>query len=395
MPLSKDRVRYLIKAYILKQANADEENELMDWLLNAEEDSELKNYVLDIWNQYKPSEDLSYVDWDQIYSRVMQSPVVAIRQRRRWVGLTAAAAVLILLVSGGYLYFTSSPSSRSMSTLAPNHTDILPPSDNKATLTLANGTKIDIGSSNNGTIALQGNVTIIKQSNGEICYAGASAGEVTYNTLSVPKGSKPLNLMLSDSTRVWLNVGSDLTYPTAFTGKERKVKVSGEAYFEVAHNARMPFNVQHGDVTVNVLGTHFNVNTYEDEPAERITLLEGSVRVNKNAFTQSLQPGQQAIVSYNEMNDIKVLNDVNVQEVMAWKNGKFSFGTNTDINTIMRQISRWYDVDVEYKGEFNRRFWGSISKDVNLLQVLKILEATGDIKFKVEGRKIIVMSGSP
>jgi len=193
---------------------------------------------------------------------------------------------------------------------------------------------------------------------------------------------------------VWINVGSSLTYPTAFTGKERKVKITGEAYFEVAHNAGVPFIVQHNGLTVSVLGTHFNVNTYEDEAAERVTLLEGSVRVNKNSLSQLLKPGQQARINNNGINDIKVLNDVNIDEVMAWKDGKFRFGENTDIGTIMRQISRWYNVDIEYKGSVNQRFWGSISKDVNVSQVLKILEATGGVKFKVEGNKIIVMPGT-
>ena len=240
-------------------------------------------------------------------------------------------------------------------------------------------------------IAHQGNVRIIKKPNGEISYTGNAAKEVTYNTLNVPRGSKPLGLTLSDGSQVWLNVGSSLTYPTAFTGKERKVRITGEAYFEIAHNANMPFIVQHNDVMVSVLGTHFNVNTYEDEADERITLLQGLVQVSKNSLSQLLKPGQQAKINHNETNEIKVLDDVNVDEVMAWKEGKFKFGENTDIGTIMRQISRWYDVDIVYKGSINQRFWGSISKDVNVSRVLKILEATGGVKFKVEGNKIIVM----
>jgi ferric-dicitrate binding protein FerR (iron transport regulator) len=295
------------------------------------------------------------------------------------------------LFTGAYLYFNPAKQS-SIATIQPKQNDIAPPSGNKAVLTLADGTKIELDSSGNGTIALQGNVRITKQSNGEISYAGSAANEVSYNTLNVPRGSTPLGLTLSDGSQVWLNVGSSLTYPTAFTGKERKVKITGEAYFEVAHNASMPFIVQHDDVTVSVLGTHFNVNTYEDETAERITLLEGSVRVSKNKMSQILNPGQQASIA-NE-SAIKVLDDVNMDEVMAWKNGKFRFGENTDIGTIMRQISRWYNVDIEYEGRVNQRFWGSISKDVNVSKVLKILEATGGVKFKVEGNKIIVMPGT-
>ena len=395
MLLPKERIHYLLEAYISKRATALEENELMEWILEAGEDSELKSYVLEIWNQHHPEEDLSYVNWGEIYAGAMPSPIVSIEpkgKKIRWGRLTAAASVLVILAAGSYVYF-STPKQPTLATTRSIQTDIAPPSGNKAVLTLANGTKIEIDSSSNGTIARQGNVQIIKQSNGAISYSGSPAGKVSYNTLSVPKGSKPLSLMLSDGSHVWVNVGSSLTYPTAFAGNERKVKITGEAYFEVTHNAKIPFIVQHDDVEVSVLGTHFNVNTYEDETADRITLLEGSVRVNKKLVSQLLKPGQQANV-VNERNDIKVLNNVNVDEVMAWKEGKFRFSGNTDIGIIMRQISRWYNVDVEYEGTVSQRFWGSISKDVNVSQVLKILEATGGVKFKVENDKIIVIPTS-
>lgn len=396
MLLPKERIHYLLEAYIFKRATAIEENELMEWILEAGEDSELKNYILEIWNSYNSTEDISYVNWNEMYSRIKQQTEGALEpkvRKMRWFRLTAAAAVLIALAAGSYIYFAPGKK-EPIATIQPNQIDIAPPSTNKAVLTLSNGTKIEIDSIDNGMIALQGNVRIIKQSNGEITYAGSDAKEVSYNTLDVPRGSKPLSLTLSDGSQVWLNVGSSLTYPTAFTGKQRKVKISGEAYFEIAHNAKMPFIVQHDDVTVSVLGTHFNVNTYEDETAERITLLEGSVRVNKKMVSQLLKPGQQATI-INKISDIKVLDNVNMDEVIAWKNGKFKFVENTDIGPIMRQISRWYNVDIEYKGRVNQRFWGSISKDVNVSRVLEILEATGGVKFKVEGNKITVMPATP
>ena len=392
MLLPKDRIHYLLEAYISKKANAQEEIELMDWVLDAGEDSELKNYVLDIWNQHKPEEDLSYVNWDGIYSRIIKPPVVSIEHKIRKLRLdrlTAAAVIAVILVTGTYLYFTPL-SQKTVATVHPKQYDIAPPMDNKAVLTLANGTKIELDSTGNGTLAMQGSVKVIKQSSEEISYDGTTSGEISYNTLSVPRGSKPICLMLSDDSKVWINVGSSLTYPTAFTGNARKVKITGEAYFEVVHNEKMPFIVQNGDLEVRDLGTHFNVNTYGDETAERITLLEGSILVSLNALSELLKPGQQARIN----NDIKLLNDVNMDEVMAWKNGRFMFDKNTDIGTIMRQVSRWYNVDIEYQGKFNQRFWGSISKDVNVSQVLKILEATGGVKFKVEGNKIMVMPSS-
>lgn len=392
MSLPKDRIHYLLEAYISKQATAKEENELMEWILEAGEDSELKSYMLEIWDQHHPAEDLSSVDWNKIYAHALQSPVIKLEpkvRKLRWFRLTAAAVVFVALTAGAYLYFNHN-TQLPIATIQPKQNDIAPPSDNKAVLTLADGTKIELDSSGNGTLAVQGSVQVIKKSTGEISYQGLGKGEIAYNTLSVPRGSRPLSLVLSDGSQVWLNVGSSLTYPTAFTGKERKVRITGEAYFEVAHNAKMPFIVQHDNVTVSVLGTHFNVNTYEDEEAERITLLEGSVRVTRNALSELLKPGQQARIVNNTNSNIKVLNDVNMDEVMAWKNGKFMFDKNTDIGTIMRQISRWYNVSVEYEGTIHQRFWGSISKNVNVSQVLKILEATGGVKFEVEGNKIMV-----
>jgi transmembrane sensor len=310
-----------------------------------------------------------------------------------WSRIAAAAVVLIVLTGITYRYFNPR-AKEPVATLQPKQTDIAPPTRNKALLTLADGTKIELDSSANGTLAVQGSVRVVKRSDGEINYAGPATGEISYNTLSVPKGSRPLNLLLSDGSRVWLNLGSSLTYPTAFAGSERKVSITGEAYFEIAPNAKMPFMVACRDVTVRVLGTHFNVNAYEDETARKITLLEGSVRVSQGASSALLKPGQQARVS-SDISDIKVKNDVDVTEVMAWKTGKFRFGENTDIGTIMRQVARWYNVEVEYEGEINRRFWGSISRDVNVSEVLKVLEATGGVKFNMRGNKITVMPAAP
>ncbi|MGN6298656.1 MAG: FecR family protein [Ginsengibacter sp.] len=396
MPLTKERIHYLLDTYLSKKATPMEESELMGWILEAKEDSELKNYVLRIWNENKSAEDLSYVNWDEIYSSVIRPKVVSLQpkvRQMRWVKLTAAAAIFIALAAGAYFYLAPQPN-YPVATSIKKVNDIAPPLGTKAVLTLADGTKIVLDSTGNGIVAVQGNVKITKQGIGGISYMGTTAGKISYNTLSVPRGSKPLHLTLSDGTRVWINVGSSLTYPTAFTGKERKVTMTGEAYFEVAHNSGMPFLVQHNDATVKVLGTRFNVNSYEDESTERITLLEGSVRVSQATSSGLLKPGQQARINNDGNSGIKIVNDVDMNEVMAWKDGKFMFDKNTDIYTIMRQVSRWYNVDVEYQGKINQRFWGSISKDVNVSQVLKILEAAGGIKFKVEENKIIVMSKS-
>jgi ferric-dicitrate binding protein FerR (iron transport regulator) len=395
MALPKERVFYLLEAYISKRSTPAEENELMTWILEAGEDAGLKDFVWDIWNQQHPEKHLSDADWNTIYARVMKAsgnvlPPAKIRSTGRFGLAVAAAAALVILFTGYHFYFSSTPQPAAVA-ITPVTNDIAPPSASKAVLTLVDGTSIEVDGTANGTIAMQGNVSIVKRANGEIAYAGKDTKAVGYNTFSVPRGSKPLSLILSDGTRVWLNVGSSLTYPTAFTGRERRVTITGESYFEVAHNAAMPFRVQHGNVTVSVLGTHFNVNTYDDETAQRITLLEGSVLVNKKSISRLLQPGQQASISHEESNNINVSGEVNLEEVIAWRDGKFRFSESMDIGDIMRQISRWYNVDIEYKGSISQRFWGTISKDVNVSQVLKILEATGGVKFKVEESKIVVM----
>ena len=185
-----------------------------------------------------------------------------------------------------------------------------------------------------------------------------------------------------------MNAASSIRFPASFTGSERKVEITGEAYFEVAKNPAMPFTVAVNGMNVEVLGTHFNINSYTDEAAIKTTLLEGAVKVTKGSAMAILSPGQQAQLTSN--GQIGVNKNIDVDEVMAWKNGKFQFGDKVDIGTIMRQIARWYDVDVEYKGVFTKHFGGSISREVNISQVLKVLETTGDVKYKVEGRKVIV-----
>jgi hypothetical protein len=267
--------------------------------------------------------------------------------------------------------------------------DVEAPQSNRAAITLASGHKIYLDSAAKGILVSQGNVKLFKLADGEITYSGSNTA-AEYNTLTNPRGSRPVAMTLTDGTKVWLNAGSSLTYPVAFTGKERNVEITGEAYFEVTHHTGMPFTVKKlgDDASILVLGTHFNVNAYDDEAAMKITLLEGAVKVSKGTNSSLLTPGQQA-----ELKDgsIRLINDADMDEVMAWKNGKFQFGEKTGIETIMRQVARWYDVETEYRGKVNRHFWGSISRNVNVSQVLKMLETTGAVHFKMEGMKVIVM----
>jgi len=300
-----------------------------------------------------------------------------------------AAAILIFVLAGVlFFYHRHNRQPVQITQNKPFKTDIAP-GGNKAVLTLANGSKLILNNAKNGNISTQAGARIVKQDS-LISYKAMAANstEVSYNTITIPKGGQ-YQLILADGTKVWLNAASSLKFPTAFTGKNRTVELTGEAYFEVAKNKDKPFNVKTTTQTVQVLGTHFNINTYSNEANVRTTLLEGSVKVYSANASVMISPGQQAVLANTGTFEVK--HDVDIDEIVAWKNGIFQFN-EADIQTVMRQISRWYDIDVEYKGKIPADLYrGKISRNVNVSQVLKILELSG-INFTIEGRKIIVRS---
>jgi hypothetical protein len=278
--------------------------------------------------------------------------------------------------------------------------DVLP-GGNRATLRLANGQVINLDSAANGSLATQGNATIEKLADGQIAYniKGKGATEVMYNTMSTPPGGQ-YKLKLPDGTVVWLNAASSITYPAAFVGRERTVTITGEAYFEVTtlrlrSGQKMPFRVKvNNQLDVEVLGTHFNVNAYKDEPSIKTTLLEGSVKVVKRQTTNgkensiTLIPGQQAVDAPHS--PLAINHSPEIEQVMAWKNGLFNFN-KVSLQDVMKQIARWYDVDVVYQGEIRpKKFGGEIQRDLYLSEVLEGLKETG-IHFKIEGKKLIVL----
>ena len=299
----------------------------------------------------------------------------------------AASIVLLIGVSCYFIFFNNTK--KAATNLAIN--DIKAPQSNRAMITLANGQKVYLDSAGNGSLAVQSNVNLVKRSGGEIAYqegAGDTNGRLEYNTLSNPRGSKVINLTFADGSKVWLNAASSLTYPVSFVGDERKVSVTGEAYFEVKHDASKPFIVNNGSMNVRVMGTHFNVNGFEDDKNIRVTLLEGSVKVNLGYKIGVLKPGQQALVN----DEVKILNEVDTEGVMAWKNGYFEFN-NSSLENVLKQVSRWYDVEVVYQGIIEpREFVGEMQRDLSLSEILKILEKN-KVHFKVEGKKLIVLPG--
>jgi transmembrane sensor len=273
--------------------------------------------------------------------------------------------------------------------VAKNQIHDIAPGSNRATLTLAGGQKIILTPMLRGFLANQGNIQIQAKSGNGITYisAGKPASEIEYNMLSTLRGEQsPYPLILSDGTKVWLNSASSIKFPTAFTGLNRTVTLTGEAYFEVAHNAAKPFDVIAEGQTVEVLGTHFNVNAYKDEPSISTTLLEGKVKVMQGNKVVVLKPGQQAINGNNEL----IVKIADTEMAIAWKNGLFKFD-NADVPTLMRQLSRWYNVDVVYEGvPSSRRFSGKIYRNVNALTIADILSYK-KIHFRIEGQRIIVM----
>ena len=269
--------------------------------------------------------------------------------------------------------------------------------ENKAILTLGDGSKIILDDAKNGILANQGGNSILKAAEGEVIYSFLSEvkdpltenlnAPVIYNTIETPKGGK-FQIKLPDGSKVWLNAASSLRFPTVFNGSKRQVELIGEAYFEVSPDKSKIFEVNTRNQVVQVLGTHFNINAYMDEPTVNTTLLEGSVRVSdlRTNISQLLKPGEQSQLS----EQIEVINLKNTNEAVAWKEGYFQFD-EADIKTVMRQIERWYDVSVVYEGDLpNYRFGGEIERNLSLLQVLKVLEKT-KVHFRLEGREVIVM----
>ena len=299
----------------------------------------------------------------------------------------AAAVVLMVLSVGGYLYFQNK-SAATENQLAVNTHDV-DPGGNKATLTLADGSRISLTDANNGELAKQSGVKISKSKNGELVYsvAASDATPLAFNTISTPRGGV-YQVNLPDGTKVWLNAASSIKFPTTFAQlSQRKVELEGEAYFEVAKNKKVPFVVATSGQQVQVLGTHFNISSYTDERELKTTLLEGSVKVIA-ANTIVLKPGQQSNLKRNGSGDLKV-STANIAQVMAWKNGFFHF-EKENLHEVMRQLSRWYDIEVVYEVDrHDDEFMGDIPRGIKLSEALKILSFEGT-QFRIEGRKLIV-----
>ncbi|WP_259069257.1 FecR family protein [Mucilaginibacter sp. X4EP1] len=310
--------------------------------------------------------------------------------------IAAAASLLIICTFGGYRILHNKSTAIKV---AKNRTNDVAPGGNKAILTLANGQKIYINDAKKGVITHQAGIKVTKNKNGQIVYLVSHANDadgtsddvnvaLAYNTLSTPRGGQS-SVTLSDGTVAYLDAGSSIKFPVLFHGNERRVAVTGQVYFDVVHNAAKPFRVDVKGQTIEDIGTSFNINAYDDEPVIKTTLLSGSIKISKGNKSATLVPGQQAVTLLS-MDAIHV-KDVDTEEAKAWKEGYFLFN-NEKLESVMRKISRWYDVDVVYPDDqkLDVEYWGSITRYGNVSKVLNMLQITGDVRFRIDGKKIIV-----
>lgn len=330
--------------------------------------------------------------WDQVryyFDAPATEKVHRIHFLRRNFGWVAAAILLVMASASVWFFMKPAPDNNSADQLAA----VVAPDKNRARLTLANGDIVYLDSMQNGSLATEGNTRLVKLEDGKIAYlneAGASVDATNFfNTLSNPRGSQPIDIGLSDGSHVWLNAGSSITYPVAFVkGRERKVAMTGEAYFEVAKLQGSGFTVENGITSVQVLGTHFNIRAYHNQPALKVTLLEGSVRVQSGIKEQMLTPGEQAVVTNNH---IGLEKDVNLDDVMAWKNGFTSFHS-AKLGEILRELENWYNISIEIIEQLNTRMTIDVPRNVPLKDVLKTLLDDHGIKYvyDTEQKKLII-----
>lgn len=361
---------------------------------SAEELNQLENYHDDFEltvKQWSVGMGTSNEVRQQILEKLRsQISVEGKKPRSNFQYWVAAASVLIFLATGTWFWLNTKDQHQIVQSNSIN--TIITPGRNRAVLTLANGKKLDLDDTQTGIIFREGASIVSKSADGKLAYGSntdpSDQNAVTYNTIETPRGGQ-YQLTLADGTAVWLNAGSSLKYPTTFSGKERKVELTGEAYFEVAKNKEQPFSVALKGMKVEVLGTHFNVMAYNDENTIETTLLEGSVKLSKDDSSTMLMPNQQGILN-NGASNFRV-HAVNTENVIAWKNGFFKFD-NENIETIMRKVARWYDVDISYKGNLkSQNFGGTVPRFKDISQLLTTLELTGTIHFKIDGRRVIVM----
>lgn len=378
MSSTTEHYEKLLAKYLDGQCNAAETAELYTWLQSTGSHRALLQKMQEEWQTAINSrQEIPAEISDRIETRLLQSisPRKNINRRIWYYAAAAAAAILVFI---WFRQYEQPPVPTAITAAAS-----IAPGTNKAVLTLANGSTVTLDSAGNQVIT-QGQTTVL-QKNGQLQYASkGNSSTVTYNTLTVPRGGQ-FNIILPDGSHVWLNAASSLRYPTAFNGSERRVSIQGQGYFEVSPSAKQPFIVQVNHMEVQVLGTSFDVMAYEDEQSVNTTLIQGAVKVNE----QRLFPGQQAVL--DPATGRITVRETDVEQVIAWKTGFFEFD-NAHLSDILRQLSRWYDIDISYNQPAHEKLLGGrISRSLPLSEILHMLEANGPV-FELMGRKLKVKS---
>jgi len=397
-----DEIVRILYQLVNKQSISDADKNLLEqWVSQSEHNRQLYEEVLDaesLRQEIKASLDYdSKPLWKKISKKLFPKKNNLVSVFRNPLLRYAAVAILILGFGGYFLFFNKSQ--KKITSTAKTETKVkndIAPGTDKAMLTLANGSTIVLDNSRSGVIIQHEGTTVTNQGAQLEYNADGTRADinhaVTYHTLSTPRGGQ-YQLLLPDGSKAFLNAASSIRFPTAFTGKERTVEITGEAYFEVAKDVSKPFKVkvntnEGNQAEIQVLGTSFNINAYNDEPTINTTLLEGVVKISAGGKNNFLRPGQQA--QLNENGEIKTIDGTDVNAAVAWKNGLLVF-SQADIRAILRQISRWYNIDFEYKADLKvPKFYGEIPRHVTLSEVLKIIEINSKLQFIIEGNKVIV-----
>lgn len=397
--LMNARLAHLYQRYVDNTCTAAEREELLLIVAENPENESIPTLMDGTWDEMD-SEKLTFPTADHVLSNILSEYTKHSVKKIYWPRYVAAIAAMITMVVTGIYFYKKN----NATPLIQSKTADIQAGKNKATLTLSNGMVINLDSATNGEVAQQSGLTITKTAEGQILYnivestekTNPASGELAYNTITTPRGGK-YQINLPDGSKIWLNAASSLKYPITFGKYKRKVELTGEAYFEVAKvfinegkAIRKPFVVTTDRQEVEVLGTHFNINSYTDENQTKTTLLEGAVRVTSLGGQHTsciLKPGQQTTLINNSL----TTSTVDAEETIAWKNGYFQFN-ESDLGSIMRQLSRWYDVDVVFEGRSpTDLFHFRVPRNQSLSEILKIFEING-INLKIEGRKLIVKS---
>ena len=376
----------IIQKSLKGQLSESEERQLSDWRKVSGENERAFQRMISEDFYTVGMEKLETYDYRVAYGRFLQRKYQQRRKRRFLINMARVAAVALPFVIALVLYVGLNREEEQM--VRPSLASNILPGTSKAVLTLANGQMIPLGKeATDSTIITDG--TQISASGSGVTYAsGVESESVVYNKLEIPRGGE-FCLTLSDGTRVWLNSETSIQYPVAFGAKERRVFVQGEAYFEVAKDAKKPFTVQFMSSSVTVLGTSFNIRAYPEEKRSQTTLAEGSVRIYSPGSSMLLKPGEQAEVS--ALSGEMVKQEVEVKNFTSWKDGRFVF-EQQPLEDIMRTLERWYDIRVIFKDEGAKRISlsGNMKRYGDFSQVMKMLQMTGDVRFELHGNDVYI-----